>query len=205
MKKLMIAASAIALAVAANAATVTWGTDTVYKPVDANGTYGSTLADKTNPSGFYVWVLGTDAAAKTAFDAINLSTVYDTYYKDETKRAQALPTTINKSKASTVSGDIYGAGANVYAVILMTYTDSANKEWYVANKASGTIGSFAETGDPITIGGLNTKIGGSGDATSWTGSGGAITAWSTNAVPEPTSGLLLLLGVAGLALRRRRA
>ena len=28
---------------------------------------------------------------------------------------------------------------------------------------------------------------------------------SWNAVPEPTSGLLLLIGVAGLALRRRRA
>lgn len=30
--------------------------------------------------------------------------------------------------------------------------------------------------------------------------------WSTmSAVPEPTSGLLLLLGMAGLALRRKRA
>jgi len=29
--------------------------------------------------------------------------------------------------------------------------------------------------------------------------------WSVASVPEPTSGLLLLLGVAGMALRRRRA
>lgn len=29
--------------------------------------------------------------------------------------------------------------------------------------------------------------------------------WSGSAVPEPTSGLLMLLGMAGLALRRRRA
>ncbi|MCR5413849.1 MAG: PEP-CTERM sorting domain-containing protein, partial [Kiritimatiellae bacterium] len=29
--------------------------------------------------------------------------------------------------------------------------------------------------------------------------------FKTAAVPEPTSGLLMLLGVAGLALRRRRA
>lgn len=29
--------------------------------------------------------------------------------------------------------------------------------------------------------------------------------WTTAAVPEPTSGLLMLVGLAGLALRRRRA
>ena len=37
--------------------------------------------------------------------------------------------------------------------------------------------------------------------------GGASTAGAVNvgAIPEPTSGLLLLLGVAGLALKRKRA
>ncbi len=36
--------------------------------------------------------------------------------------------------------------------------------------------------------------------------GGYVGTWSaTSAVPEPTSGLLLLIGMAGLALRRKRA
>ena len=34
---------------------------------------------------------------------------------------------------------------------------------------------------------------------------GAENGWATAAVPEPTSAMLLLLGMAGLALKRKRA
>ena len=43
-------------------------------------------------------------------------------------------------------------------------------------------------------------FGGAGTATT-----GGIRNWAPAAVPEPTSGLLMLIGMAGLALRRRRA
>jgi len=39
----------------------------------------------------------------------------------------------------------------------------------------------------------------------WTPSEGSGGGFAPGAVPEPTSGLMLLLGVAALALRRRRA
>ena len=45
----------------------------------------------------------------------------------------------------------------------------------------------------------------SGMASKYTTSGNFTSATWTETVPEPTTGLLVLLGVAGLALRRRRA
>ena len=64
--------------------------------------------------------------------------------------------------------------------ITAAYTDSDGKEWSYAGTGFGSSDALgnAEAGF---------------DAGTWT------------AVPEPTSGLLLLLGVAGLALKRKRA
>ena len=56
----------------------------------------------------------------------------------------------------------------------------------VADKTTPTLKTFAS----------GTKLGDAGNFTSFSGGGD---------VPEPTSGLLLLLGVAGLALRRKQA
>ena len=86
--------------------------------------------------------------------------------------------------------DTYGAGDELYAVILYT-TKVDSDDYYMGN-----YGHMKLTSDQSdSLGSLALKMGGTGSAT----------AWSTAAVPEPTSGLLLLLGMAGLALKRKRA
>lgn len=64
----------------------------------------------------------------------------------------------------------------------------------------GNVATYMLTSDlDTTIDNLALTIGGD------VGGGSTATAWSTAAVPEPTSGLLLILGMAGLALKRKRA
>ena len=84
----------------------------------------------------------------------------------------------------------YDAGDTVNWAILFTYKDGDNKDWYIANKGTGTVNDL---GGALTFSNLAVNNYG----------GSAISGWT--AVPEPTSGLLLLLGVAGLALKRKRA
>ena len=74
-----------------------------------------------------------------------------------------------------------GLGQDYDFTITGSYTDGAGKAWTYAGTGFGSTDTFG--GD--TMAGF--------DAGTWT------------AVPEPTSGLLLLLGVAGLALKRKRA
>ena len=63
----------------------------------------------------------------------------------------------------------------------------------------GNVGTYTLVSDlDYTVAGMGTTIFGAATGTT-------ATAWSTAAVPEPTSGLLLLIGMAGLALRRKRA
>jgi hypothetical protein len=183
MKKLMILAAAVVASVAANAAAITWGSGTVY------------LADGTTKAGkdvvtAYLFLVDSSTygtlAANTTGKAMS-DAVYAAYGSSLGSAAANKGTTA-KGVANIADPTVYANGSTAYAVIL--YVEGDN---YMGNVATYTLTSDLDA----TVGSLSVVLGGD------VGGGSTATAWSS--VPEPTSGLLMLLGMAGLALRRRRA
>ena len=103
------------------------------------------------------------------------------------------------SKVNFTMDEELGSKAYFVQVVKTTYD---GKDWYYFSAtAGGTTPTSAEmTGQISTTSGASTQL---RDAT---GSGDySNPGWYAVNVPEPTSGLLLLLGMAGLALKRKRA
>ena len=185
MKKLMIALAVAALAVIGNAASVNWQSGTVLDP---NGA----VANKTVTA--YLWVIDAttyDTLAANTTGAAMSDAVYAAY-GSKTGDAYATTTTTKKGLANlTDDSKAYGAGDSAYAAILYTY-GSGDDIQFMGNVGKVTLESAMDT-DSL---GMSLNL---------LGTSSTPTAWSTAAVPEPTSGLLLLLGMAGLALKHKRA
>ena len=182
MKKLLIMAVAIAASVVANAAAVSWNSGTIKLPSGAN-------AKATVAASLFIVDATTYATYAAYTDATKLSDDIYAAYKGTTPTSSKTSTT--KSLANISYGD-YSAGDSVYAVLLYTTTEN-EKDYWMGNYGAVTL----ESAQNVDVGQLANFLGGNSTAGS--------TAWSTAAVPEPTSGLLLLLGMAGLALKRKRA
>ena len=90
---------------------------------------------------------------------------------------------------TTFSNDSLVGGTSY--TFFFTAEQTIDGQTYVYTSAEKTIAAQALTTPTIGFGNMAT-------ATQATG------AWAAADVPEPTSGLLLLLGVAGLALRRKQ-
>ena len=176
MKKLMVAFAISCFAVASYGAQIVWGSTIDLVDKDTGASLEST------PYKFVLAYMPTPGDISTA-QVRDTGTFSWTGEYNEITGAYTLT-------ASDVDGYVYTI---------------------LAKDADGKLYSLNEydTGNPIAS---YTLSGYGGDPTSTTvpsfdfgnaeGSGFYVNA---QAIPEPTSGLLLLLGVAGLALRRRRA
>ena len=186
MKKILMAVAIVCAAVAAQAASVNWTWTTsssgaVYTPGSTSETVSGGL--------MYIFADGLQ------------STVFEQWSKDgtmasgslhskELTSAGLLPAASSSAEFST---EATGAKQSFFAALITEdgLFISATKSGSESSLAGGTKLTFAfksaSQAEAIT------------GATSYTGAG-----WYA-AVPEPTSGILLLIGMAGLALRRKQA
>ena len=185
MKKLMIAAAVVCAAALSQAASFTWSTaDKAYMPYaigDIKEGPNQKAATSTNSKSMSNWA---DAGATYTYLMLINGT-------------ESSGSVDFDSRAILVSADNAGfvlpadeSTKNIAWDIVITgeYTDSNGTKWtMVSNHITGDK-DFTKNSMPQ----INTDV-----PATWT-----ITA---EAVPEPTSAMLLLLGVAGLALKRKRA
>lgn len=194
MKKIIIALVAMAFAVVANAGTISWATGNLLVAAGVNGgwTTGSANGFAAQQQEVLFSVFYVDAEDYATYSTMKQSALYDAF-KGETADFKASNYNGTTYANSAIAKDTAGVASQFYyAVVIAEYTDTNLKQdFYIANVGSGqanTSGTKA-IGNLISAAGARTEDGG----------------WQTaSAVPEPTSGLLLILGVASLALRRKQ-
>ena len=189
MKKLMIAAAIVCAAAFAQAASLNWGNAGIQTTGDFDAGEGDYA------TGYMVYIVNADSysqaavlAAIQAADAGKIGTYMDSIKADNV--------VIGNDGSFSKTFDIGTADAyNGFLVIFDAATAGAADYVFVSDTYAATIttlgGKFDYDGEQY-VNALDYSTAGK-DGSNWQN------------VPEPTSGLLLLLGVAGLALRRRRA
>ena len=184
----MIAAAIVCAAALSQAATFSWSSATVYGPAAAN-----------------LSVVGTHAPGSAATDKLMMETLQKSITwsavmtltsdlgTDELNFTPS-PGASSVGSKTTLASDVIANGTDdnpvkAMATVVLTGTYKiGDTEYTLTSNAIVAEGTFKEL-------------------TSLAFDAPAVSSWtvSTAAVPEPTSGLLLLLGVGAMALRRRRA
>ena len=198
MKKLMIALCAVAMAVGAQAGSIKWA-------ISANGAKGYTgTAEATLAKGATVYfLLSSDMDNVTT--ALKNGQDFSSYILDSgaTTGSAGVKTAVNVTSEklplieNPVGSGIYDGVSTDFRILVIS--DVGDDKWYKFSGAlpKDTYWEGAETPTPTTVSFTSTSW---GKGTEWAKAG-----TGPSPIPEPTSGLLLLLGVAGLALKRKRA
>ena len=179
MKKLIVVAAAVMLGIMAQAASVAWSVDNTYKMGTTDAAEGWVMVFFDNAD-----------VARSAFVSSLSTDGYKTYVA--TSGGVAFDLTDADGYADGFSlRDDYGNPETVTGYFVLFNSDEIETATYayVSETMDATTGATA--GQPANM--VWGDITATQTADNWT------------AVPEPTSGLLLLVGGALLALKRRRA
>ena len=191
MKKLMFALAAASLVGLAHAAQANWK----YSASNIYNGGGDSAAKYSGRAYIFDAGANTQEGIFSAFDAaLKAHTTFDItkqngYLADGTA-ANGL---INANNTANQFGAFdQGSGAHDFFFVLID-----GDKMYLSTTKSGVIASSTDAATPIGFG--NQLSGSKLSDLGYQGTG----TWSV--VPEPTSGLMILLGLAGLALRRKQA
>ncbi len=186
MKKIMVAAVAVAFAAVAHAAAFNWSSSGTNAAKTFYGPDGATAL----ASGTVVYLLDSGVSGNSQADLV----AGIRGGKSITDFTTITSTTLDSNSRLTAKGFEYGTAGNDYNFYMAIV--SGDNVFVSADK-----GASAQASDTVTVAFSGIKT-----ATQTLKADGAYAGggWYA-AVPEPTSGLLMLLGIAGLALRRRRA
>ena len=179
MKKIIIAAAVALMGIAVNAATVNWSVNAVQNSPD-NTVGAGWIVQIFDSSVTYDY---TKAVSGDISAWVSGTTV-------------AAGTTFRAAGSTTMDN---GTSKSIYMVIYDA-TSIASADNYIVSDVMTITANAA--GSPVSSG-FGSMIATTAAANKFLNS--SWTAVPSESVPEPTSGLLLLLGMAGLALRRKQA